>query len=159
MKKRTALDPESGETASTHLLGQTNNGLNCNHDKKRGMGVCLGAGRCILIVFKSSKSSSKVYYNDRKSPMSPLVFLTPPLATYLWADPLVLLLFLCGTWGLLPVDGKSLCHSKTLHCVRVWMEETLSMWQSVLVWRDDQRLNTAVALLKEANTVRATPWV
>lgn len=80
--EETALEPEPEGTASTHLLGQTNNGLDCNHEMERGMGVCLGAGRRVLFEFKSTESTSKVYY-DRNSPMSPQVFNTPPLVTNL----------------------------------------------------------------------------
>ncbi len=135
-EEENSLEPEAEGTASSHLLGQTNNGLDCNHEKKRGTGVCVcvGAGGEVRSVcvhrHKFTECTSKLYYDDRTPPTHPpptslQVFLTPaPLPNLLSRSPF--LLFLCRTWDLLPVDGKSLCVIVKLCIVYVcvWRKNT-----------------------------------
>lgn len=96
IKKRTALSlswrsPSMEGTASSHPLGRTNNGLDCNHEKKRGVGVCLGPGGgafCLGALSQVTPSVLANYVPTTGAPTSLQVFLPPaPAAHFMSRSP------------------------------------------------------------------------
>lgn len=136
MKKRTALSLKRRERLPLTCSGKQTTDWTVITKRSEGR-VCVfvwgrgGEVRSVCVHrHKFTECTSKLYYDDRTPPTHPpptslQVFLTPaPLPNLLSRSPF--LLFLCRTWDLLPVDGKSLCVIVKLCIVYVcvWRKNT-----------------------------------